>query len=72
VDTVIRWIQTTLTNACVNTEVFAAHSTRSASTSAGSIRQIPLDTIMKSAEWHSDRTFKKILQFGKEWLGSLS
>ncbi len=80
VDTVSRWIKTTLTNAGVNTEVFAAHSTRSASTSAASIRQIPLDTIMRSAGWHSDRTFQKFynlpvennLNYGKELLDSLS
>ncbi len=55
---VSRWIKTTLvTNAGVNT-LFAAHTTRSASTSAASTRQIPMDTIMRSAGWHSDRTFQ--------------
>ena len=80
VDTVSRWIKTTLTNAGVNTDVFSAHSTRSASTSAASNKQIPLDTIMKSAGWHSDKTFQKFynlpvennLNYGKELLDSLS
>ena len=80
VDTVSRWIKTTLTNAGVNTEMFAAHSTRSASMSAASIRQVPLETIMRSAGWHSDRTFQKFynfpventLNYGMELLDSLS
>ena len=59
VDTVSRWIKTTLTKAGVNTDVFSAHSTRSASTSAAASKQIPLDIIMKSAGWHSDKTFQK-------------
>ena len=62
-----------------NTNVFAAHSIRSASTSAA-IKQIPLETIMKSAGWHSDRIFQKFynlpvehnLNYGKELLDSLS
>ena len=78
VDAVSRWIKIALTQA-VNTNIFAAHSTSSASTSAA-IKQIPLETIMKSAGWHSDRTFQKFynlpvehnLNYGKELLDSLS
>lgn len=49
VDTVSRSIKATLTNAGVNTDVFPAHSTRSAPTSTAASKQIPLDIVMKSA-----------------------
>ena len=79
VDTVSRWINSALKRAGVNTNIFTAHSTRSASTSAA-IKQIGLETIMKSAGWHSDRTFRRFLNFpvernlnyGKELSDSLS
>ena len=48
VDTVSRSIKATLTNAGVNTDVFHAHSTRSAPTSTAASKDIPLDIVMKS------------------------
>ena len=78
-DTVSRWIKITLKSAGINIDGFGAHSTRSAFTSAASSKQIPLDTIMKSAGWYSDIAFQKFytlplqheLNVGKELLDSL-
>ena len=75
-DTVSRWIKVTLAYAGINTEVFAAHSTRSASTSAASTKKVPLDITMKSAGWYSDLNFQKFyhlpiltdLNYGNELL----
>ena len=48
--------------------------------SAASARKIPLETIMKSVVWHTDRTFQKVYQvpdhalinYGEELLKLLS
>ena len=48
VDTVSRWLKTTLQLAGIDIEKFGAHSTRSASTSAAKSMKIPTDIIMQN------------------------
>ncbi|KHJ93705.1 site-specific recombinase, phage integrase family [Oesophagostomum dentatum] len=57
--TLSRWLKTVLGAAGVNSD-FAAHSTRSASTSKARRERVSLDTIMKAACWSSKgNTFQK-------------
>ena len=48
-----------LGKAGIDTSIFSAHSTRSASTSCAKAEQISLDTTMKSAGWSNESTFQK-------------
>ena len=58
-DTISRWIKTTLTLAGIDTNMYGAHSTRSASTSAAARQGLPTTTIIHSAGWCSNNTFQK-------------
>ena len=58
-DTVARWIKSALNQAGIDTAVFCAHSTRSASTSAAHSRGAPIDIILKAANWKNANTFAK-------------
>ena len=57
--TIARWVKTTLSKAGIDTNVFGAHSTRAASTTACANQQVPLDLIMKTAGWSQTCTFTK-------------
>ena len=50
-NTIYRWIKTNLDRASINTNIYTAHSTRSASTSKASSKCIDFDIIRKSASW---------------------
>ncbi|XP_046542560.1 uncharacterized protein LOC124252930 isoform X1 [Haliotis rubra] len=56
-DTVSRWIRTGLAQAGIDTNVFAAHSTRAAATSAARQASVPIRTILDKADWSSEHTF---------------
>ena len=56
--TIARWIKLGLQLAGIDLNLFTPHSTRSASTSA-LVNRIPIDTIIKTAGWTSDCTFRK-------------
>lgn len=56
--TLSKWIKKTLILAGINTNIFSAHSTRSASTSA-LFGKIPIQTILRTAGWSKDCTFRK-------------
>lgn len=56
--TIARWIKLGLRLAGIDLNQFSPHSTRSASTSA-LVNKIPIDTIIKTAGWTSDCTFRK-------------
>jgi integrase len=58
-DTIARWIKTVMGKAGIDTSCYAAHSTRSASTSAASSTKLPIDIIMKAAGWSSETTFQR-------------
>lgn len=57
VDTISRWLRTVLQHADIDTKVFTAHSTRSASTSAAKQDNIPISIIMAAAGWSRASTF---------------
>ncbi len=52
-----RWITDVLRDAGLDLTIFKAHSTRSASTSAASISNVPLDTILRTGGWSCANTF---------------
>lgn len=56
--TTASWIKIGLRLAGINLDIFTPHSTRSASTSAVA-GKIPIDTIIKTAGWAKDCTFRK-------------
>ena len=54
--TLSRWIKDTMSLAGINVNIFTPHSTRTASTSKA---KVPLATILKTAGWAKDCTFRK-------------
>ncbi len=61
-DTISRWLKETLARAGVDTSVFTAHSTRSASTSAAKDSGTPINVIMSAAGWTNASMFAKFYQ----------
>jgi hypothetical protein len=57
--TIARWLKDVLTMSGVNSEIFKAHSYRSASTSAAFSRGCSLKNILDTADWKSDKNFRK-------------
>lgn len=57
-DTIRRWTKDILTTAGVDMSIFSPHSTRSAATSKA-MSHVPLDTILKTAGWAKESTFRK-------------
>ena len=58
-DTISRWTKAVMKEAGIDMTVFAAHSTRAASTSKAATRNVPLNTILKTAGWSNENTFTK-------------
>lgn len=58
-DTVSRWVKDTLKLAGIDTCVFSAHSTRSASTSCSLKEGLSLATILKAGGWSNAMTFAR-------------
>ena len=58
-DTLSRWVVEFLKDAGVDTSVFKAHSTRSATSSAAVRNNCSLKDILALADWTTDSTFKK-------------
>ena len=56
-DTLARWLREVLDAAGVNIGKYRAHSTRSAAVSAAHSKDLPIDTIISTVGWSSDRTF---------------
>lgn len=57
--TLSRWLRTAIKNAGIDTELFKAHSVRGASTTAAANSNVPLDEVMKMADWSRVSTFQK-------------
>ena len=57
--TIARWIKTVMGSAGIDTLKFKAHSTRAASVSQASQKDIPLDLILKTAGWSNAKTFAR-------------
>ena len=58
-DTLARWLRDILNKSEVDTELFSAHSIRSASTSTAARRGLPVDVTMKPAGWSAVSTFTR-------------
>ena len=58
-DTISRWVKSTMKLAGIDTNVFTAHSCRSASTSAAKASGLSLSEIFKSAGWSNATTFAR-------------
>ena len=57
--TIARWVKTVLKEAGINTDIFSAHSTRGASTSAAVSGGASLHVVLSQADWSSCSTFHK-------------
>ena len=58
-DTISTWTKETLRLCGIDTKVFTAHSTRSASVSKANEKDVPVHEIMAKAGWKSSETFRK-------------
>lgn len=58
-ETIGRWLKNVLNKAGIDTNIFCAHSTRSAATSAAKSLNISIQTIMDAAAWTNESTFQK-------------
>ena len=58
-DTITRWVRSLLTKAGLDLKIFTPHSIRGASASAASSLRVPLSTIMETAGWTQENTFRK-------------
>ncbi len=54
-----RWIKSVLESAGIDTSIFKGHSTRSASPSKARSRGVPLEEVVKMADWSGTSTFKR-------------
>ncbi|VDI76068.1 Hypothetical predicted protein [Mytilus galloprovincialis] len=57
--TISRWIKSIMCRAGIDTSIFKAHSTRSASTSKAKQNNVPVSDILAKAGWSSSTTFGK-------------
>ena len=55
--TISRWLQEILCRATVHTNIFKAHSTRTASTSTAKVQGVSTVDIMKAANWTKESIF---------------
>lgn len=58
-NTISRWIKTVLHRSGIDTNIYGAHSVRSASTSKAKLKDVPIEDILKKAGWSSERTFSR-------------
>lgn len=58
-NTISRWIKTFLHRSGIDTNIYGAHSVRSASTSKAKLKAVPIEDIMKKAGWSNEKTFSK-------------
>jgi len=58
-DTIARWIKTVMAKSGIDTEIFGAHSVRSASSSKAKRNKVPIQDILQTAGWSNASTFAK-------------
>ena len=58
-ETLSRWIKRVLFESGIDTDLFKAHSTRAAASSAAKNSHIPINDIMKIAGWSNANTFRQ-------------
>ena len=56
-DTIRRWLKEVMTQSGIDTTLFKAHSTRSASTSKAMSNSVPINDILQTAGWRRSSTF---------------
>lgn len=56
-DTISRWIRSVMQKAGIDTSIYKAHSTRSASSSAARDNHVPIADILSTAGWANEKTF---------------
>ena len=59
IDTIGRWIKTVMIDAGIDMCLFSPHSTRAAATSAAARMNVSIATILRTAGWTGDSTFRK-------------
>lgn len=64
--TISRWIKQTMAAAGINTDVYKAHSTRAAASSAAGDTDLPVKTILEQAGWSNEKTFHQYYKKPKE------
>ena len=72
--TIARWIKSVLGKAGIDTSIFKAHSTRSASTSRALSSGVPLEEVLKMADWSGPSTFNRFSyrpSFGNSFVRSV-
>ena len=57
--TISRWIKTVLSDEGTDTSIFKAHSVRGAATSAAYNKGVPVENILKLANWSNESTFRR-------------
>ena len=57
--TISHWIKDVLTRAGIDMTMFAPHSTRSAACSMAVSSAVPIDTVLRTAGWSKENTFRK-------------
>ena len=61
-DTIGRWVKDVLKSAGINLKMFSCHSTRSASASCAAAKGVPLQTIIDTAGWTNDSSFRRFYE----------
>ena len=64
--TISRWIKNTMAAAGINTDVYKAHSTRAASSSAANDSNLPIKSILEQAGWSNEKTFQQYYKKPRE------
>ena len=57
--TIARWIKSTLTKSGINTDIFKAHSVRSAAVSSAANAGVTISEIISAADWSNETVFQK-------------
>ena len=57
--TIARWIKSTLTKSRINTDIFKAHSVRSAAVSSAANAGVTISEIISAADWSNETVFQK-------------
>ena len=56
--TIARWLKQVMESAGIDTNIFKAHSVRSASTSAAAMQGVTTEDILNAADWSTDSSFR--------------
>ena len=70
-ETIGRWLKSFMNKLGIDTNIFSAHSTRSAATSAAKSLNIYIQTIMDAAVWTNESTFQNFIVNLYNCLGTL-